>query len=351
MTARCASGMWRAAAGWRNLDGHAGVCLVGGRSARMGRRSSRAVRTARCASGMWPVASSVAQLDGHAGSVLSVGFSPDGAQIVSRGDDGTVRIWDVASGSRWPSSTGHARVGSVLRRSARMGRRSSSAGDDGTVRIWDVASGGRPCATRRPPGRVLSAAFSPDGQQIVSARCRRHGAHLGCGERQQPCATSRATRGLSGRRRSARMGRRSSAPVTTARCASGMWPAAQAVRSLDGPRGVCPVCGVQPGWGADRQRAVTTARCASGMWRPVSRAQLRGPHGVCPVCGVQPGWEADRQRRCRRHGAHLGCGEWRSTCAASTGHKGSVLSAAYSPDGTADRQRRCRRHGAHLGCG
>ena len=74
----------------------------------MGRRSSRAVRDSTVR--IWDVASGeqVAQLDGHAGRVRSVGFSPDGAQIVSGGDDSTVRIWDVASGEQVAQLDGHA---------------------------------------------------------------------------------------------------------------------------------------------------------------------------------------------------------------------------------------------------
>ena len=104
--------IWDVASGEQvaQLDGHAGRVFRWA-SARMGRRSSRAVMTARCASGMWPVAQQVAQLDGHAGSVWSVGFSPDGAQIVSGGDDSTVRIWDVASGA----------AGGATRRPCRLG--------------------------------------------------------------------------------------------------------------------------------------------------------------------------------------------------------------------------------------
>ena len=81
--------------------------------------------------------------------VLSVGFSPDGAQIVSGGDDGTVRIWDVASGEQVAQLDGHA--GGVLSVGfSPDGAQIVSGGDDSTVRIWDVASGEAGGPTRRP---------------------------------------------------------------------------------------------------------------------------------------------------------------------------------------------------------
>ena len=49
-------------------------------------------------------------LRGHEGDALAVAFSPDGARIVSGSADGTVRVWDAASGEELLVLRGHEDV-------------------------------------------------------------------------------------------------------------------------------------------------------------------------------------------------------------------------------------------------
>jgi WD40 repeat protein len=39
------------------------------------------------------------RLEDHSGGVESVAFSPDGKQVVSGSDSGTIRLWDTATGA------------------------------------------------------------------------------------------------------------------------------------------------------------------------------------------------------------------------------------------------------------
>ena len=96
------------------------------------------------------------------GPALSVGWSPDGARLLRGGDDGTVRLWEAASGRELAVLEGHnGRVWSVGW--SPDGARLLSGGADGTVRLWEAASGREQAVLEGHKGPVWSVGWSPDG--------------------------------------------------------------------------------------------------------------------------------------------------------------------------------------------
>jgi WD40 repeat protein len=114
------------------------------------------------------IASGHATLTSHTASVAGVAFSPDGRRIASASLDGTVKVWDVATGQETRTLTGHTRVvGSVA--FSPVGRRLASAGEDGTVRLWDTDTWREVSVLPGHTAFIPSVAFSPDGRRLASA--------------------------------------------------------------------------------------------------------------------------------------------------------------------------------------
>ena len=102
------------------------------------------------------------------GRVSAVAFAPDGATLASAGDDGTVKLWDPATGHELRTLTGHQGGVSAVA-FAPDGATLASAGNDGTVKLWDPATGRQLRTLTGHRGWVAAVAFAPDGATLASA--------------------------------------------------------------------------------------------------------------------------------------------------------------------------------------
>ncbi len=110
----------------------------------------------------------LATLDAHAGPVWDVAVSPDGKTIATAGDDGAIRLWDVATGDplRTFDPPFAARVWGVA--FSPGGARLAGVSEDGGARVWDVASGTETLHIADSGGSLHDLAFSPDGALLAT---------------------------------------------------------------------------------------------------------------------------------------------------------------------------------------
>jgi WD40 repeat protein len=109
-------------------------------------------------------------LGGHSGVIHGMAFGPDPAfaRLTSGGRDGTVRIWDAATGKQIVDLLPHHTdfVSSVA--FSGDSRLLASGGGDRTVRIWDAATGQLRETLPDPTGVVNAIAFHPRDDRILA---------------------------------------------------------------------------------------------------------------------------------------------------------------------------------------
>ena len=99
--------------------------------------------------------------------VMSVAFSPDGAQVLTGSFDNTMKLWDVSSAVELRTFSGHRdRVISVV--VSPDGAKALTGSNDDTAKVWDVATGLTLLTFSGHSGSVRCVAFSSDGATALT---------------------------------------------------------------------------------------------------------------------------------------------------------------------------------------
>lgn len=105
-------------------------------------------------------------LASHRGAANAIAFTTDGRSIVTTGTDGTLKVWNAATGSNVRTidlPEGQATAMAVL------GRRALTGHGDGRLTLWDIDTGQRIAAFRRSDAGITAVGFAREGERLISS--------------------------------------------------------------------------------------------------------------------------------------------------------------------------------------
>ena len=116
----------------------------------------------------------------HGSSVFFVTFLPDGKQVLSAGEDGLARLWDVATGKEvrrfgnphpMPEDwrPGHSPPAALAVALSPDSKTLATSDGDAKVRLWDTATGLQKGEVKGLKIDVAALALSPDGKTLAVA--------------------------------------------------------------------------------------------------------------------------------------------------------------------------------------
>ena len=117
---------------------------------------------------VWEVATGeeAFRIETHSAAVRSVHYSPLGNRLLTASNDGTVRLWNSSNGSPVQTIESEA-VPATYAESDANADRVLVASADGTARIW--RANGDPIILEGHDGPLWNASFSPDGEMVVTS--------------------------------------------------------------------------------------------------------------------------------------------------------------------------------------
>ncbi len=105
-------------------------------------------------------------LTGHSDSVKAIAFSPDDETLASSSDDTTIKLWDVATGKYFQTWRGHNDTVNSLAFCPDEPILVSGSSDR-TIKLWNIYTG-QCLKTLSEQAAITSVVFNPDGKTVAS---------------------------------------------------------------------------------------------------------------------------------------------------------------------------------------